>query len=158
MLTQERLKELLDYDPETGVFVWKVCAAKNIKAGSVAGCKILDGYIKIRINGNLYRAHRLAWLYIYGCWPTNQIDHINRVRDDNRLCNLREATNQENSWNTNKRKDNTSGYRGVCWDKRTKKWQANIAINGNKKHIGHFDTPETAHAAYLAAKEEHHKF
>ena len=157
MLTQERLKELLDYDPETGVFVRKASRG-TAKAGSVAGCMYNTGYIMIRIDSKDYTAHRLAWLYVYGCWPTNQIDHINRVKDDNRLCNLREATQSENNWNVGKYKNNKSGLTGVSWHNSTKKWQAQISVNGKLIYLGLFDTPEEGHAAYLKAKAAHHKF
>ena len=159
MLTQERLKELLDYDPETGVFTWKsIVFGSHMKVGSVAGSMYSNGYLRIKINGKDYRAHRLAWLYMYGCWPTNQIDHINRVRDDNRIANLREATNKENQWNRGKQKSSTSGFTGVSWHKKSGKWQSRIAVNKKVIQLGVFNTPEEAHAAYVRAKAEHHKF
>ena len=156
MLTQERLKELLDYDPDTGVFVWRVSRG-SVKAESVAGCTHHEGYVHISIDGRKRLAHRLAWLYVHGCWPTNQIDHINRVRDDNRLCNLREVTNQKNHWNRGKQKNNSSGLIGVFWDKKAKKWRAYINVCGKQKHLGLFDTQEEANATYARAKAEHHR-
>ena len=155
MLTQERLKELLDYDPETGVFVWKV-NKNRARAGATAGTKNNRLYTVIRIDRKDYTAHRLAWFYMYGTWPKDQLDHINRVRNDNRIGNLREATMQQNQWNPSKRKDNSSGYTGVGWHKKTEKWMAYIVINMKQKYLGLFNTPEEAHTAYVKAKEEHH--
>lgn len=146
-ITQERLKELLSYDPETGVFRWKVDRRK-VKAGTRAGA-LTKGYIVISVDGKKYKAHRLAWLYTYGCWPTNEIDHVNRVKDDNRLCNLRDVTRQQQQFNR--------GVKGYSWYKRDRKWQAQIKLNGILRYLGLFDTPEEANAAYLAAKEELHK-
>lgn len=157
MLTQERLKELLDYDPDTGVFVWRVSRG-GINKDTQAGSKLSNGYIYISISKRRYYTHRLAWLYVHGCWPTNQIDHINRVRDDNRICNLREATPSENQWNGGKYKNNTSGLLGVQCIKSSGKWKAQITIHGIVKNLGHFNTPEEANAAYVRAKAEHHKF
>lgn len=153
MLTQERVKELLDYYPATGVFVWKV-NKNRAKAGSTAGSPYSTGYVYIQIDGKKYKAHRLAWLYVYGCWPDKEIDHINRNRSDNRLGNLRDT--DKNSWNTGDYKNNTSGYQGVSWHKHAKKWLAQIKVYGKQKHLGLFDTIEAANAAYIAAKEEHH--
>ncbi len=122
-LTRERLKELLDYDPATGIFVWKVDRGNNrVKVGSAAGGGGDDGrgYNRIMIDGKSYRSHRLAWLDVYGSFPPDMIDHINGIRDDNRIENLRAVSNQENSRNVNKSTNNTSGYLGVCWDKHKK--------------------------------------
>jgi hypothetical protein len=157
MLTQERLKELLDYDPETGVFVWRVSRQRNkIKAGTPAGALCNKGYRRIQILGKQYLAHRIAWLYVHGCWPKKQIDHIDRVKDNNGIINLRDVSAEENGWNHPKHKDNTSGYTGVHWHKRNKKWEAKIRQAGKRIYLGSFDTPEEAHTAYLAAKEELH--
>lgn len=153
MLTQERLKELLDYNPETGVFVWRVSKGTR-KAGRVAGAVNITGYVDIAIDGKKHRAHRLAWLYTYGCWPNKDIDHINRIRTDNRIENLRDT--DKNEWNRDKQVNNTSGYTGVSWHKWTKKWIAKIKVYGKNTHLGLFDTPEAANAAYMAAKEKLH--
>ena len=156
MLTQERLKELLDYDPETGVFVWKVNRGRTAKAGTPAGNKNHDGYNRIMVDGKHYMAHRLAWFYVYGVWPANELDHINRERGDNKISNLRKASRLENMWNRARHSNNTSGYAGVSWSKLHNKWRADIQVNGKGKHLGLFNTPEEAHTAYLAAKEELH--
>ncbi|MCK9994454.1 MAG: hypothetical protein Dbin4_02974, partial [Alphaproteobacteria bacterium] len=98
-LTQSRLKELLHYDPDTGVFTRRVQTSSNARVGDVAGCLHPEGYRHIQIDGKRYAAHRLAWLYMTGEWPTNQLDHLNGVRDDNRWGNLREATHGQNQQN-----------------------------------------------------------
>lgn len=158
MITLSRLKELLHYCQETGLFVRLVSTSSNAKVGDVAGRKHSRGYWHIGIDGKDYLAHRLAWLYMTGAWPTNQIDHINGVRDDNRISNLRGATNAENQQNTALRDDNTSGFMGVSWFRERGKWHARITIAGKDKHLGYFDTPEDAHEAYLTAKAAHHRF
>jgi hypothetical protein len=99
-LTQARLKQLLDYDPETGVFTWRVNRGGAAKAGTRAGCPTPFYYRVIRIGGRSRREHSLAWLYVHGHWPADELDHINRVRDDNRIANLREVTHAENMQNT----------------------------------------------------------
>lgn len=159
MLTAERLRELLYYDPETGVFMWLMRTNRRIQVGDVAGSfDKAAGYVHIRLDGKLYKAHRLAWLWVYGVWPVDQIDHINTVRHDNRIANLREASNQLNGENRRRvRSDNKSGFLGVGFDTKTERLYARIQINGKSKHLGRFETPELAHAAYLAAKREHHK-
>lgn len=110
-LTQAQLKELLHYDPDTGIFTWKQ-PRSGVVVGAVAGRKDTAGYWAIQIYRRIFRAHRLAWLYVYGSWPSRDIDHINRARDDNRLCNLREATRSENSYNRLKKSDR-QGVPGV---------------------------------------------
>ena len=157
-ITHERLRELLHYDPESGVFTWLVRATKNIKIGDEAGDRDTHGYLAIRIDGKRYRAHRLAWLYMTGAWPVHEIDHINGIRDDNRLGNLREATRAENQQNQAVRRDSSSGFTGVSWDKWRNKWQAYIKIAGRQRYLGRFPTAESAHAAYLAAKMKLHTF
>jgi hypothetical protein len=157
-LTQELLKELLSYDPDTGIFT-NLTQRGKVKKGAVAGSKYSNGYIYIEVDYKRYRAHRLAWLYVYGEFPANQIDHINEIKDDNKIVNLRLATNLENQHNVSSLQlNNTSGFRGVFWRKNRKKWKAIIYLNGRQKHIGHFDTAEEASEAYLAAKKELHPF
>ena len=114
-----------------------------------------NGYCIIRLDDRLYTAHRLAWLYVHGQWPTHQLDHINGNRQDNRLCNLRPATNAENAQNRT-RKSNTSGFPGVR--KTNSKWTAEIKVNYKPIRLGRFDSPEAAYAAYLEAKRKYHPF
>jgi len=157
ILTQECLKELLHYDPDTGIFTWKVSKGAS-RAGAVAGF-LNKGYSRIRIDGNYYSSHRLAWLYVNNIWPDDQIDHINGIKLDNRICNLRMATNAENQQNYHLPKaNNKSGFLGVSLHKPSKKFMATIRINGIKKNLGYFSSAEEAHDAYLEAKRKHHKF
>lgn len=156
MLTQARLKEVLDYDPDTGIFTAKLTRG-NCLAGRTVGCDNGGGYLKISIDNRVYFAHRLAWLFMTGEWPTFEIDHINGVRTDNRWCNLRRTCREHNVQNIGgPRSDNTSGYLGVCWNTRRGKWVAQIKAFGKHHHLGYFPTPELAHAAYLKAKDELH--
>jgi hypothetical protein len=156
-LTQQYLSEILDYNPVTGVFTWKVSRGSN-KAGNRAGSSHSRGYRVIRINGKNYKEHRLAWLYYYGYMPTKQLDHRSGVKDDNRIDNLREASNAENQQNLGKNINNTSGFTGVTYDKRSGKWMARIKKDGKRIFLGSFNTPELAYAAYLKAKSELHTF
>lgn len=150
-LTQEDLKELLDYDSNTGIFTWKKksTAASRIAIGSFAGgANPKYGYIEITINRVLYKAHRLAWLYVYGTWPKNQIDHINGIRTDNRIENLRDVTRRKNQQN---RPEHRRGHLvGTSFRKDLKQWQATIVINKKKYHIGYYKTANKAHDAYKA--------
>ena len=157
-LTAERLRELLRYDPETGIFTAAVARA-NLNAGDIAGCPNAGGYIHIRIDYARYGAHRLAWLWMTGAWPNEKIDHINGDKADNRWCNLREATSAQNCWNRQKASNNTSGFKGVHWHKAHGRWVARIMIDGKRRHLGAFDTPEEAYAAYCnAARRDHCEF
>ena len=156
-MTQERLKELLDYDPEAGIFTWKR-PRRGIAANSMAGGLTPNGYIRIQIDRKDHLAHRLAWLYIHGVIPEADIDHINRRKDDNRIANLRAATRSENQQNHPKRSDNTSGFPGVSWYKKVNKWGAHIKHSGRRIHIGLYETLEEAAAARAAAKAKYHTF
>jgi len=158
MLTQERLKKLLHYDPETGIFTWLVSTARRVKVGDVAGTIMNQGYRAISIDGKKYKAHRLAFLYMTGKFPTNGTDHIDGDPANNRWTNLRECTTAENAQNTASHKNSSSKYVGVGWHKGGQKWRAQIKINGKKKHLGLFETEAEAYAAYCKAKSEHHHF
>jgi len=154
MLTHEKLKELLHYDSTTGLFTWRVPTTGRTKIGDVAGTHV-NGYVRISISGILYVAHRLAWLYITGRWPADQIDHRNTIRDDNRFENLREANNIFNAQNVRKSHSNSrTGFLGVV--PHGKRFEARIRVNGKKTYIGIFKTPEQANSAYIAAKRELH--
>lgn len=155
-LTAERLRELLHYDPETGIFRWKVARGRKAPAGSVAGSLESKGYNQIKIDGRTYMAHRLSWLYFMERWPTDQIDHINGEKADNRFANLREATGAENSHNRRIPRHNTSGVKGVSFDKRYGKWRAELQWDGKSHYLGMFNAIEDAAAAVEAARRLHH--
>lgn len=157
-LTADRLREALLYDRDSGVFQWRIKSARYIKIGAVAGCKNHAGYMRIRFDGILYRAHRLAWLYVHGEWPEQEIDHLNGIPSDNRIVNLRQASHAENGQNLALSRRNTSGYHGVSWSKSAKKWHAYIRINNVNNHLGHFEKIEDAVAARAKAKSEIHIF
>ena len=142
MLTQEQLKQKLSYNADTGVFTWKTGKYSGRTAGTIAGVLPDEGYIRIQINNKSYLAHRLAWLYVYGKFPTRLIDHKNRNRTDNSINNLREASDALNSKNQSLYKNNVSGFHGVT--KYGKRWRARINVNGIKLHLGVFDTIEEA--------------
>lgn len=151
-LTAEYYRSVLHYDPATGIFTWKVRTSNSVKVGDVAGSQDGHGYLQIKLQNRKYTAHRLAWLHVYGVWPKDQIDHINRNRSDNRISNLREATNKQNLQNAGKYSNNTSGHTGVSWYKREFKWQAHIKHNCKKIHLGYFTNLEAATAARKAAE------
>lgn len=158
-LTTERLKYLLHYDPETGIFTWLMKPAprsNRIKPGYIAGCKNDAGYILINIDGYSYRAHRLAWFYVHGVWPEQKIDHINNIKNDNRMVNLREASNSENGWNVGMPSTNTSGIKGVCWDKKNNKWIAQCWVSGKLYKIGRFASIDAAAIAVSQFRERNH--
>ena len=156
-LTQQHLKELLHYDKETGIFTWKISRCNSIKIGDEAGNKHNAGYLIIGISilsvPKRYLSHRLAWLYVYGEFPKEHIDHVNHDRKDNRIDNLREATQKHNCRNASKYKTNKSGINGVNWHKRVKKWRAEIKVNGKKIHLGYSTDKNEAICARLHANK-----
>lgn len=155
-LTQQKLRSLFVYDTETGLFYCKERRSTRQLPGQIAGCANNAGYVHIKIDYKSYKAHRLAWLYMTGEVPAERIDHINGNPSDNRWCNLRLATHSQNIANSKRPATNTSGYKGVSWHKRTKKWAARIGVGGTRKFIGYYDTPEEAHRAYVDAAEKTH--
>lgn len=164
----ETLRSLLEYDPDTGNFAWKkrpvdlftnkrACSVWNAKyAGKPAGYAKGDGYIQICILSRIYRAHRVAFAIYHGRWPDAEVDHINLVRDDNRIHNLREASRSSNICNSPIYKNNTSGVKGVCWEKRRNKWCASIWLNRRKIHVGYFDFLDDAAKAIREARDKMH--
>lgn len=155
-MTQAELKALLHYDPDNGLFTWKVSRQGTARAGRMAGNLRSDGYLMIQISGKNYRAHRLAFLFMTGEFPTDMCDHINGIRDDNRWVNLRQATRAENNRNRAISLANTSGIKGVCWDKLAGKWQAQICTNSKNEHLGYFTTLADAELAVQAARIKLH--
>jgi hypothetical protein len=154
-LDQTELKQLLHYDPATGLFAWRVSRRRGAKAGDIAGYIIDTGYRRIHINKRYYLAHRLAFLYMTGSFPPHHTDHINGIRDDNRWENLRGVTTQENGRNAKRPKDNTSGVIGVSWHKQHARWRAHIVINRKHKHLGLFDNLLDAVAARKQAERKY---
>ena len=154
-ITAEQLREILDYSAETGVFIWRIRPSKSVKAGNIAGNINKFGYSTLGIWGKIYKAHRLAWLYIRGTWPVGLIDHINGIKADNRFENLRDVGAEGNSQNIRKpNRRNKSGFMGVIWYQN--KWRASMSVNGKSKWLGDYSTPEEAHQAYLNAKRIFH--
>lgn len=150
-VTHARLKEVLHYEPETGVWTWLKTSASAAPKGSRAGCISVWGYRTIKIDGKQYRSNRLVCFYMTGEWPERHIDHENLDKADDRWLNLRDASAKQNAANSKRKRTNKSGYKGVAWHERARKWHAYIQVNGKSRNLGGFDSPEDAHAAYHAA-------
>ncbi len=163
MLTVERLREVLDYDPETGIFTWR--RRQNVGqpswntkfAGKVVGSTFLPkGYRVLTIENKKQLAHRIAWAHFYGEWPAKQIDHINLDKADNRIANLRAATHSENQWNRGANEKNGCGFKGVKRQSNWNSWMARITVHRKVIYLGCFPTAEAAAAAYSAAALQYH--
>lgn len=156
ILTQDELKKQLHYCPETGVFTRLKTNTFNVKIGDLAGTLTKNGYISIKVNGTLFLAHRLAFLYMNGELPRNQVDHINHVKNNNEWDNLRDVTRSVNFQNQTKaHKNNATGYLGVFYD--NGRFRAKIRLDGVSYHLGGYDTPEEAHKVYLKHKRLLHE-
>ena len=156
-LTAERLREVLSYEPETGLFRW-LKGGHGVRSGDVAGALGGNGYVQIRIDGRKCYAHRLAWLCVHGVLPEEELDHRNGVRSDNRIANLRGATHAENAQNRIAQRNSTSGIVGVNWHKGRQRWRAEIKIDGVRTHLGWFESIDGAIDARTKAKAEVHAF
>lgn len=167
--TPEQLRELLRYEPETGKLFWKPRPAEMFSslrisrtwnsryAGKEAfTSKWGNGYRRGGIFDIDYSAHRVIWAMAYGEWPQEEVDHINCIKDDNRICNLRMATSSENKWNSRERGNNSSGFKGVSWDKFRGKWSSKISKSGKSRFLGRFGTAREAAQAYADAADEMH--
>ncbi|WP_303678303.1 HNH endonuclease [Ralstonia mannitolilytica] len=155
MLLHSDLLDAMHYDPDTGVFTRLKKGSPNAKLGIVQGKPIGAGYLSVNVCGKRYYMHRLAWFYMHGKWPEHEIDHINGIRTDNRMSNLRDVSRADNMQNMRKPKAySATGMLGVALFRG--KFKAEIRVNGKKRHLGVFDTAEDAHAAYMAAKRQHH--
>lgn len=155
MLTQEKLKALLHYDPETGVFTRLITVADNAKAGDEAGWIETAGYRMIRICGVTYKTHRLAWLFVHGKFPDSFLDHRDKNRANNQILNLREATPSMNSMYKGKLKNNTSGFKGVYWVEKLKKFKVMCSVKTKQHYLGLFLTAEEASEVYQAFAKKH---
>lgn len=161
MITADRLRELLHYDPETGVFTRRVRTSNRIRIGDEAGdvrkFRPNGFYRRISLDDRRYLAHRLAWLYVHGEWPPTDvyIDHIDGNGLNNRIKNLRLATRSQNGANRALQSNNTSGIKGVHWAARSKKWKAQVSVGGRVKSLGYFESIDDATAAYRAATEQY---
>lgn len=173
--TPEELRQLLRYEPDTGKLYWKERPLSMFKDNPVrtkerahanwnsryAGKEAFtaahgEGYRQGQVFGTPYLAHRVIWAIVYGEWPVNAIDHINMDRSDNRLANLRHTDRGKNNCNRGAQINNTSGFKGVTWDKRSMKWKAQIGAFGKNHYLGLFATAEAAHAAYCKAAKKYH--
>lgn len=159
-LTQEALRSLLHYDSATGEFTWvrKSHSKAKAKPGDIAGGLCCYGYVRIKIGKKSYKAHRLAWLYTYGEWPTEFIDHINGDRSDNRISNIRCASNAQNQQNRKAGTNSSHGLLGVTWNNQANRWAARIMLNGKRKHIGYYGSAEEASHAYQEEKRKLHQY
>lgn len=155
MRNQEYLKELFCYDEFTGIFTWRV-GRGGVLAGAVAGGPDSCGYWQMRFCGTKSSCHRLAWLYVYGVLPEDELDHINGIKTDNRIANLRPATRASNMSNIGVRRNSKTGIKGVSWDTQHGKFRAQIMHKGKKYNLGRFDDADTASAAYAKAALKFH--
>lgn len=156
-MTPEELRAVLHYSADTGVFTWKQRLTNRVRVGDAAGSETELGYVTIMIRSRRYLAHRLAWLYIYGVWPTGDIDHMNRKAGDNRIANLRDVTHAENLQNRLKQANNKSGHKGVTRFSKNR-WTAEIRAHGVRRHLGYFASAEEAAQAYARAAAKFHFF
>lgn len=160
MITQDQLKQMLDYNQETGVFTWLKSNSNVVKVGQIAGSYTRSANrVYIKVLGKRYMAHRLAWLYVHGKFPLLQIDHKDGNGSNNAISNLREATNGQNGQNKRKaRKDCLSGLIGAHYIKSRDSYQSHIVVNGKKKYLGYFKKAEDAHKCYVDAKRKLHEY
>lgn len=153
ILTADYVRQIFNYDTDSGLLTWRIRTSNRIQLGAQAGNRDHYGYLKVCVSYRYYKVHRLIWLHVHGVWPTKQIDHIDRDKLNNRIANLRDVSqsvNQQNRFRA--RTDNASGFLGVTRHSASKRWQTQIDVNGRRHYLGLFDTPEAAHAVYLDAK------
>lgn len=154
----DALLSLLDFDRDTGVFTWKITRGGSAKSGTIAGAKDKNGYINIRVLRKLYKAHRLAWFYVHGKWPSQDLDHVDRDKTNNAMANLREASSAQNVANSLVRIDCKANLKGVRLANGCKNvWVARITENGKRRTIGRYNSPSIAYEAYCEAARAHFK-
>lgn len=155
-LTHDALLEIVSYDPDTGLFVWKGLTGTKIGLnGCVAGSNHIAGYISVSINKKPYLAHRLAWFYVHGDWPSSGLDHIDCDKKNNRISNLRQSNQSQNGANQKIKKNNNTGFKGVGFRRDIGKWRSRIMVNRKEITLGVFDTPEAAFFAYQTASKKY---
>lgn len=158
-MTAERLRKVLNYNPHTGQFTWLVRTARRIHIGDSPNCKNRDGYIQVSIDNKRYLVHRLVWLYVYDEWPLFQLDHVNGIRDDNRLCNLRSVTNSQNQQNRRgARCDSRTNVIGVTWVEKRQCWRAHLMLNRKYMLKSYHKKIEDAIASRRQAELKYHPF
>jgi hypothetical protein len=157
-ITQILLRERFSYNSETGVLTRRIAPHGRFFAGERVGWFDAKGYLRTGIAGKYPAVHRLIWLYVYGVWPREQLDHINGIKDDNRLINLREASNSQNTCNRDVRRGSESGLKGITQDKRTGRWRAYVHVGGKRIWLGFFTTKEEAHSVRLAHSHVYGEF
>lgn len=150
------LKDLFSYDPVSGVVTRKSDQSTRARKGDIVGFMSAEGYLTVGIKRKTYKLHRVIWAMHHGVWPTDDVDHINGIRSDNRICNLRAATRAENSRNKVQKSGTASGLKGVVWNKNARKWMALIAVGGKRHYLGYYDNPSAAHQAYRDAAVHYH--
>ncbi len=153
-LTAEKLKRLLNYNPDTGVFTWALYRNRLALEGDIAGCVHPTGYVRMHVDGKIHLAHRLAWLYMYGDWPVNEVHHIDGNKENNAIANLADVTCTENMRARGSFKNNTSGVKGVAYHKLKGKWCAAIGIGGKNIYLGYFKEFDDAVLARKKAEQE----
>lgn len=158
-LTWKRLNYLLEILPESGNVLWKNPPGLrgSFLVGKPAGCfRHKLKYVHICLDRKIYKRHRLIWFFVHKRWPINDIDHINGNKQDDRLCNLREATRSQNMFNSKLKRNNSSGRKGIVWDKRRLKWRVRMVVKQNEIYVGRFDSFNEALAARVIAEQKHH--
>lgn len=154
MTFEDRLKEYLLYDPTSGFLFWKKSKSRSIFVGKEAGNLTQRGYKTFRFDKKVYKTHRVCWFLYYGNWPKGEVDHINGLKDDNRISNLRDVSHRENMLNKKSQSGSTSKYKGVYWHKSNKKWRATLWNGSSKLHLGMFDCETSAALAYDEAAKQ----
>ena len=156
MIDQDTVKKLFYYDAESGMLIWRNGNGRNVKPWQEVKSKNGSGYYAVKINNKSYTAHRIAWLYTYGQFPTEDIDHKNRNRNDNHLCNLRQVSRTDNCQNISAPSHNKSGHIGVSWIKSHNAWTVYIKVNKKNKWLGYYKNLADAVAARKAGEDRYY--